>query len=187
MKRESELTKESFDLLLRWLHGDREEAGHKYERIRLRLIKIFVCRGCAEAEDLADEAINRVCLRLPEIESTYIGDPALYFYGVANKLHLEYLRKAHSQPVAVTPSVQSVETREAEMECLDHCIGKLSAKSRDLVLRYYAEEKHSKIINRKDLAAELGIALNALRIRAHRIRASLQQCVSQCLDRQFAN
>jgi len=186
MKRESELSKESFDLLLRWLNVDREQAGQKYEKIRLRLIKIFVCRGCAEAEDLADEAINRVCLRLQEIESTYVGDPALYFYGVANKLHLEYLRKTHPQPIPIPPPVESVETREAELECLDRCVGELGPNSRDLVLSYYAEEKHNKIVNRKRLAAELGIALNALRIRAHRIRASLQQCVSQCLDNQPA-
>ena len=52
------LTQESFDALLNWLDPRREEAGQKYEDIRLRLIKIFTCRGCLEPEDLADETIN---------------------------------------------------------------------------------------------------------------------------------
>lgn len=184
MKKDSVLTQESFDLLLGWLQGDREEAGQKYERIRLRLIKIFTCRGCAEAEDLADEAINRVVSRVKEIAATYQGDPALYFYGVANKLHLEYLRRNHPPRV---PPIDSSEDREAELECLDRCVDELSSGNRNLVLRYYAEEKNAKIDNRKRLADELGIAVNALRIRAHRIRVALQKCVTQCLESQPAN
>lgn len=187
MKKESVLTQEFFDLLLGWLDSDREQAGLKYESIRLRLIKIFACRGCGEAEDLADEAINRVCSKVKEIEATYKGDPALYFYGVANKLHLEYLRRSHPKPLPSPLPVDTAEDREAELECLDRCVAELSSENRDLVLRYYAEEKHAKIEDRKRLADELGLAINALRIRAHRIRLALQRCVSHCLDSQLAN
>jgi DNA-directed RNA polymerase specialized sigma24 family protein len=178
-------TQEFFDSLLAWLDEDREQAGQKYERIRLRLIKIFTCRGCGEAEDLADETINRVCSKVNEIEATYQGDPALYFYGVANKLHFEYLRRQHRQPLP--PPLDEPEDREAELECLDRCVSELSPASRDMVLRYYAQEKRAKIEDRKKLADELGIAVNALRIRAHRIRSALQQCVSHCLESQLAN
>src|SRR6185295_11350375 len=88
-----ELNQESFEALLRWLHSDREQAGKRYEQIRGRLIKIFGSRGCAEPDVLADEAINRVAKRVEEISQTYEGDPALYFYGVANKIYMEQLRK----------------------------------------------------------------------------------------------
>ena len=54
------LTQEDFDRLLRWLDANLEAAGKEYEAIRQRLIKIFARRGCSEAEDLADETINRV-------------------------------------------------------------------------------------------------------------------------------
>lgn len=187
MKKESVLTQESFDLLLEWLDEDREQAGQKYERIRLRLIKIFTCRGCAEAEDQADETISRVSSKVQEIKATYQGDPALYFYGVANKLHLEYLRQPHRQPLPTYLAAETPEDREAELECLDRCIGELSPASRDLVLRYYTQERRAKIEDRKRLADEIGIAVNALRIRAHRIRLTLQQCVSQCLESPLAN
>lgn len=183
MNRERIITQESFDRLLNWLDADRERAGDKYEAIRRRLITIFTCRGCREAEDLADETINRVIIRLPEIIESYVDDPALYFYGVAQKVHLEHLRKKPPPNVAAQPPpAADEEDDERDYECLEECISRLPASSRELVLEYYAEEKQAKIDRRKQLAQRLGIALNALRIRAYRIRAALQECVQNCLD-----
>jgi DNA-directed RNA polymerase specialized sigma24 family protein len=185
MKKNWSLTQEDFDRLLAWLGAGPEEAGRKYEEIRRSLIKIFTCRGCHEPEDLADEAINRVAARLPQIEADYTGERALYFYGVANNVHLEYLRRRpapHAPPAAPTPS----EEDEREYECLLSCVGGLSPANRELVLQYYREEKRAKIDNRKHLAERLGIALNALRIRAHRIRLGLQRCVEECVARREA-
>jgi RNA polymerase sigma factor (sigma-70 family) len=150
-------------------------------------MKIFTCRGCTEAEDLADETINRVTAKVEEVAENYSGDPALYFYGVAQKVHLEYLRKRHTPDVSVPLSVIPSEESEEEYECLEQCIERLPPDNRQLVLRYYQEEKQAKIEHRKQVAKELGIAVNALRIRAHRIRLVLQRCVLDCLEQQPAN
>src|SRR4029078_9907710 len=93
MKKEWVLTQDAFDTRLDWLDSDRERAGNKYEAIRLRLIKIFTCRGCLEAEELADETINRFVAKITGVNFEYEGDPALYFYGFAPNLHREYLRR----------------------------------------------------------------------------------------------
>jgi RNA polymerase sigma factor (sigma-70 family) len=175
------LTQESFDQLLGWLDPDREISGRKYEGIRTRLIKLFACRGCADSEDLADECINRVAKKLPQIVNTYEGDPALYFYGVARHIHQEYLRRPIPAP---EPIPQTDEESEQEYECLNKCLEELPPDSRNLVLQYYHEEKKAKIDHRKEMALRLGIAVNALRIRAYRIRATLQSCVHACLERQ---
>lgn len=195
MKKDWELTQEAFDTLLDWLDPDREQAGRKYEAIRLRLIKIFTCRACPEAEFLADETINRVSAKVEEISKTYVGDPALYFYAVAQKVHLEYIRKNRQTPapVEVTPdvlntrSVTLVEDFEPVYRCLERCLEGLPTENRELVVRYYQQEKQAKIDHRKLLATELGIGVNALRIRAHRIRMTLRQCVRDCLDREPVN
>jgi DNA-directed RNA polymerase specialized sigma24 family protein len=195
MKRDYPITQEAFDGLLGWLDTNREQAALKYERIRTRLIKIFTCRGCGEADDLADETINRVTAKVDSIASSYTGDPALYFYGVAQKVHLEYLR---SRPVLQNSigagreqgSINVVEADndiEQEYACLERCMDQLPLESRRLVLEYYQEEKRAKIDCRKRLAEELGIAVNALRIRAHRIRLQLQQCVHACLEQNPAH
>jgi RNA polymerase sigma factor (sigma-70 family) len=168
-------------MLLGWLNPDRELAAAKYEDIRRRLITIFTCRNCAEAEELADETFDRVMRKVPDISRTYVGDPAPYFYGVAHKIHLEYLRKKR-RPLPPAPSREPEEEEpETAYDCLEECIGKLTPNERELVLQYYREEKRAKIDHRKQLAEGLGIGLNALRIRAYRIRAVLQKCVRECL------
>jgi RNA polymerase sigma factor (sigma-70 family) len=179
MGKEWELDQGAFDKLLAWLNPDPEQAGRKYEGIRSRLIKIFTCRGCTIPEELADETINRVARKVPEIAATYTGDPALYFYGVGHNVYLEYVRKkpAPTPPPKPEPSQEL----EQEFECLEQCMQQLPPRSRELILQYYQEEKQAKIDHRKNVAQRLGMALNALRIQAHRIRAALQECVIDCL------
>ena len=70
MRKDWFLSQEAFDALLKWLDSDREQAAMKYEDIRKRLIKIFTGRDCVEAEDLADETINRVVSKLDELEQS---------------------------------------------------------------------------------------------------------------------
>lgn len=182
-----ELNQESFEALLRWLSSDREQAGRRYEDIRGRLIKIFGARGCAEPELLADETINRVAKRVEEISQTYEGEPALYFYGVANKIHMEQLRKQKPierlPPPPVPVTVPDRDDYEQEYVCLESCIGHLPARSRDLVLQYYEHETQEKIAQHQRLAERLGIGLNALRIRAHRARLVLRKCIINCLEK----
>lgn len=180
-KKKWELNQESFEALLRWLHSDREQAGKRYEDIRGRLIKIFGSRGCAEPDSLADETINRVAKRVDEISQTYTGDPALYFYGVANKIYMEQLRK--QKPVERLPPVPDLDDYEEEYVCLEGCIGHLPARSRDLVLQYYEHEQQDKIVQHQRLAERFGIGLNALRIRAHRARLVLRKCIINCLEK----
>ena len=174
-----DLSQEAFDQLLSWLNPDREAAGTKYEEIRRRLIKIFTCRGCLTSEDLADDAINRVARKVSEIAPSYVGDPALYFLGVAHNVCREYFRKK-AEPEPAPPDDPS-DQKEKVDECLEQCMQRLTPKTRELILEYYREEKHPKIDHRKELALQLGIAMNALRIQAHRIRAKLQECVFDCL------
>ncbi|HEU4594614.1 MAG TPA: sigma-70 family RNA polymerase sigma factor [Pyrinomonadaceae bacterium] len=184
MKGQSNLTQAAFDSLLAWLDADREQAGMKYEQIRRRLIKIFTCRGRADADELADETINRVTLKAQELSKDYDGDPSLYFYGVAQKVFLESLRKRPAPafvPPPPPPTASETDEDEAEYECLESCVGQLPPESRVLVIEYYQNDRRAKIDHRKELAARLGIAPNALRIRAHRIRLTLQRCVEACL------
>ena len=197
MKKQWVLSQNAFDSLLAWLDADRETAGKNYETIRGRLIKIFVCRGCPEAEELADETINRALAKIDQITHDYVGEPALYFYGIGRNVYREYRRKMMARQTDVpveTAGTRSVSAAvltsgdiEPEYECLERCLERLSITSRTLVLEYYRQEKQAQIDYRKHLADELGIAVNALRIRAFRIRKTLEECVHTCLERQPAH
>jgi len=189
MKKGWDLTAEAFNQLLAWLDPDREQAGQKYESIRRNLIVIFSCRGCADAEDLADETINRVSGRLEQLADSYVGDPAPYLYKTAYHLYLEQTKK-RSAPLPLpslrelqAPTAETVQMEEEERAyaCLEQCLAELAPESRQLILQYYREDKQAKIDYRKTLAQELGVPLNALRLRAHRIRATLQACIGLCL------
>ena len=174
-----DIPQDAFNRLLAWLGPNAEEAGNKYEEIRRRLIKIFTCRSCDSPEDLADETINRVARKVQEVAGNYVGEPALFFYGFAKMVYLEYLRKrAHPEP---PPGVDRSREKEQAYECLEHCMHSLPSGNHDLVLNYFREEKRAKIERRKELARELGITLNGLRIKVHRIISSLQGCVLACL------
>jgi RNA polymerase sigma factor (sigma-70 family) len=182
VKKDWVLGQEDFDQLLNWLDADRNQAGEKYELIRRNLIKMFVCRSCQVAEELADETMNRVAVRVRQIRDGYEGNPASYFYGVAKKVYLEHVRKPPIPGHLPTPSPQEQEKTEQEQECLERCMEGLHADSRDLVLKYYYGDKRTRIEHRKKLAEQLGVAGAALRLRAHRVRAALQDCVFKCLQ-----
>ena len=179
-QRGDSISQGEFDRLLQWLDPDREKSGIRYESIRKRLIKIFVCRGSAIPEELADQTINRVARKLPEIQATYSGEPANYFCGVASNIFRESLRKDKAPAVTPPQSAPPDADDERDYACLEKCIEKLPELERDLVISYYQQEKHAKIDNRKKLAERLGLGLNALRIRACHIRAGLRECVEQC-------
>jgi DNA-directed RNA polymerase specialized sigma24 family protein len=174
-----------FDFLLTWLGADdRERGALKYEQIRRRLIKFFTCNGRPDADVLADITFDRVALKAPEVAPSYVGDPVLYFYAVAKKVLLEALRKrppAYAPPPPPTPA-QSEEV-ERDYACLERCMDELTPANRELILEYYRSDKRAKIERRRELAEGLGIAQNALRIRAHRIRASLERCVQGCVEK----
>jgi len=173
---------EAFEKLLRWLDPDREKAGEKHEKIRFRLIKIFVCRGCHEAEDLADQTINVVLSKIDWLVANYVGEPGLYFYAVAKKIHLEQLKKRRFP----NPPPPDPEPPELEQVCsyLDDCLDNLPSAERDMVLRYHEGDKQEKIQNRKKLAEELKISRNALRIKVCHIHSRLRECVERRLQEQ---
>jgi DNA-directed RNA polymerase specialized sigma24 family protein len=176
------LRQEDFDRLLSWLGPDAEQSGLTYEKIRWRLIAILASRGCRVPEELADETIDRVARRLVDIQETYVGDKAIYFLGVMNNVHHEYLKRP-ATPVLLEPD-DDLETKEKTHVCLERCLDKLGPNSRQMIERYYAENKRAKIDLRKRLAAELDISISTLRLRALRIREKLQVCIEQCLEYQ---
>jgi DNA-directed RNA polymerase specialized sigma24 family protein len=170
-----------FDRLLRWFDSDPDRAGQLYESIRWRLIAVLASRGCYIPEELADDVIDRVARRVKDIEATYSGDKAIYFLGVMNNVHHEYLRRP-PVPRLVSAGNDQVEVREQTHVCLDRCLAKLSPHAREIIQQYYAEDKQAKISLRKRIAARFGVTGSNLRLRALRIRTKLQTCIEQCME-----
>lgn len=178
------LTQAAFEKLLAQLGADRELAGEEYETIRRKLVRFFEWRGSLFPEDNADEVINRVTRRIDEGEE--IRDLKNYFYGVARMLFLETLKEQDKEAAALDQLPQPATDPERDevprFECLEMCLRSLTAENHELIIQYYRRESGAKIENRRAMAKRMGIQLNALRIRAHRIKTKLEECLHDCLS-----
>lgn len=181
------LTQVAFEKLLNSFSSDRDEAGAQYEIIRRKLVRFFEWRAIESADDHADETINRVARRIDEGQT--IDNLKSYFYGVARMVFMEALKERERAPVPLDDAPPSLGLKapeyvepEARVLCLDRCLESLSTDNRRLIIDYYQEERRAKIELRQELADKLQIPLNALRIRAHRIRLSLEKCITNCLQ-----
>ena len=181
------VSKEPFDDLLDWLDPDRETAGRKYVQVRSGLLRIFVSQGISDAEFCADESIDRVMKRLPEIRATYVGDPTRYFHGVARNILLEARRKREIA-TDVVPETGTEETHGSDLsDCLDECLSQLPDDRREFILDYHLYQGSSKVKHHREMADELSISEGALRTRAHHLRVSLAKCVSNCVGNLRSN
>ena len=180
------LTPDAFEKLLDAFSKDREEAGVRYELVRRKLVRFFEWRNVEPADYYADETINRVARRIAE--GQVIENINSYFYGVARMVYMEALKEQEHGAVPLDEAPQSLQQKtpepidpEPRVLCFDRCLDLLPADNRRLIVGYYQEERRAKIELRQELADSLHIPLNALRIRAHRIRVRLEQCITQCL------
>lgn len=195
-KKDWSLTPSSFQRLLKWLDEGASSNGQKYLEMQRRLVAYFDRKNCSAPDELADETLNRVARRLEEENITDSETPAAkYCYIVARFVFMEYLRGAQKELLLADESRRQQyanksaetnldierETRESMLTCLDRCTGKLDSLNRNIILRYYTGKERAKIESRRALAVSLGISMNALSIRACRIRDKIEMCVRQCV------
>lgn len=177
------ITKDSFDALLEWLDPDRDQAARRFEQIRGGLVRMFVSKGVMDAEFYADQTVDRVIKRLPDIRDTYTDKPVKYFHGVARNIVHEAARRREI-PTDVLPECLPrggvVETELAR--CLHQCLKSLPKNKHDLIHDYHIYDGHEKIDSHREMADELSITIGALRTRAHHVRAALEACVRKCMN-----
>lgn len=179
------LTRDGFDEFLAALDPDREAAGGKYEVLRSKLISYFDWRNCPSPEDQADEAITRVIRKIEAGEE--LRDASTFVFGVARMMLLEISRRMEKERAAhreyLLASLIETDRVEAQkrIDCLQKCLAELPENSRSLITEYYADDGTEKIRRRKLLASRLGLQMNALRIRACRVRDQLEECMRRGL------
>lgn len=179
-KVKKEVTREAFANFLAWLGPTAEDAGEEYEHVRGLLMKFFSLRGCPFPEDLADETINRVILKVGEEQ---IENRRAYCYGVARNVYRESLRRERKhldiddvQIAAAAPAEQSF-----SHDCLDKCLAELPPERRTTLLKYFSVSKTEKIIEHQSLAQRLNLTPTALRMNVMRCKQRLAGCIRHCM------
>jgi len=182
-----------FQQFLHWLDEGHDSGGARYVEMRRRLVAYFDRKNCEQPADLADETLDRVMRRFQEEYSVSDTAPARYCYIVARFVFLEHLRRPkradsdlellERMPADGNPA-QSIagnpDRNETLLDCLDCCLKKLDPRDRALILEYYVGEQKAKIESRRNIAAKLGLTMNAVSIRACRIREKLESCMKTC-------
>jgi DNA-directed RNA polymerase specialized sigma24 family protein len=181
----------AFASLLLRLRGD-DEAGVAYEVLRRRLTRYFRLHVPAEADELADIAIDRLARRVDE--GVTVDNVALYALGIARLVLLEARARHARQQLAEAdptawPEIEDADAAQARMlderatTALSACLDEAGSSARAMILHYYAADGGERIRMRQQLARTLGISVNALRNRALRLRDALEDCVRDRLDR----
>jgi DNA-directed RNA polymerase specialized sigma24 family protein len=192
LREEGGLTPLAFSRLLEWLDAGVDSRGETYVEMRRRLVSYFERRHRPTAEELADETLNRVGRTLETAGTIVITPPARYCYVVARFVLLEDLRRSpryvvlddRREPSSVREDATHVDEalviREERFACLERCLLMLKPDQRDLAIEYYRDSQRERIERRRALAERLGITMNALALRASRIRNTLEACVESC-------
>lgn len=168
--------------------------GEKYLEMRRRLVAYFDRRNRQNADELADETFNRITRTLAQNAVINVRPPARYCYAVAKFVLLEDFRRdrrhvpfgePYSDPsrvrrISLVEPDEPLAIREQRLDCLDRCLQELRPEQRDLAIEYYRDARRERIERRRELARRLGITMNALAIRACRLRDGLMTCVEGC-------
>ncbi|MFV0389978.1 MAG: hypothetical protein ACK5NT_14640 [Pyrinomonadaceae bacterium] len=180
---------DKFNRFLTWLNPNRELAARNYEAIRDDLNRFFAVRDVHDPNELSDITIDRVMRKIDRIFDTYKGDPKQYFFGVARNVFLEYLRKPRVVELFEETKVDypSYENDDAYLASLESALENLPAEQARLIIDYYSWSAGNKKEKRALLAASMGLSVEALRVRAYRVRARLRKNVVSILrKREYA-
>lgn len=180
-------TPQSFEKLLAAFDSDDQEAGKKYEHVRVKLLRYFEQKGIADGDRYVDITLDRVMRRIDEGER--VLNIMAFIYAVASYVRMEAWseqkqlreREVEIQQDSEQKPWEDLGHENPRQVCLDKCLSTLPIETRILILDYYSAERSAKIKLRRQMAQSLGVEMNALRIRAHRIRINLETCVQKCV------
>ena len=154
-------------------------ADDEFRELYARLRMFFARRGARQdCDDLASDVVQRVLTA--RASGREIDSLMGFAFGTAKLVWFEYLRRPVSEeigdPVAASPAAV---LDSGDISCLRDCLRKLAPESRRLFIAYFAGSGKN-MTRRVQLAGQLGVNLNVLRLRIGALRATLRTCVIAC-------
>lgn len=177
------LTSKSFAKLLTALSADEAEAAVLYTKLRDSLVRYFELKGISEANEAADETLDRIPERIAS--DTKSEEVNYIAFSVARYIFLEKIREEKKRTVAADGfHLKSGTSREAdernEFDALRECFKSLYDDERKLLAEYFADLSAGELFeHRQKLAQREGIGMNNLRNKISRLRRRLEDCVKE--------
>ncbi len=187
------LSKIDFEQFLKTLDADRGKAAEKYIALRERLERFFEWRDCENPLELTDIVFDRITKKV--IEGEKIENTEAFCVSIAKFVLMENRREVlrnselneNSREISFETE-QNVaddknELQSERLKCLDECLSKIPFEKQKLLINYFDTDEKTLISSRKNLAENLGINLNSLRIRISRLKSKLEKCTKKCCDK----
>lgn len=192
-----ELTAHGFELLLEAVRKPGREPVDEYQRIRAKLGRYFRTYAVLDPDELADESIDRIALKLGNGEPLELSTDS-YFMTVAKFVWLEHRRRKLNRSVSLDdeevhyePAYDPIEEaertserikREIGLEAISDCKRHLSEQDLEILQTYDLGSGREKIERRNALAAKLGKSKSTLIVAISRIRSKVKECVRAKLN-----
>lgn len=192
-KRKREASAEDFQRLLARLNSDPNQAWQSYDVLRRKLVMFFEYHCRFQAEELAEEVLDRIAKKSESYEITNVAE---FAFGVARNLRKEAIRKTpfvqmsnveasqrgHSSQDPEEAIVSHIDSQK-KLECFLQCMKRLDAEERKLLFEYYPLDDIELEERRLRLAEKHQINLSTLRTRMARLREKMEICFENCYSR----
>jgi len=163
---------DNFEQLFRLLEPKAKSLAAGFQMCRLKLVKFFAWKHCADPEDLADETITRLIKNIANGQQISSQNPYSYVYAISGNVFKEYARTRNKMGNQI--SLQGAEEPVAPDkldESYSYCLDQLEPLQIQLLSEYYIENSRP-----EDIARRHNLSINALRLQIHRIKQTLRRC-----------
>ena len=151
--------------------------SEELEQLRPKLMAFFRWNRCESSEDETQETMSRALERMNNPETEIKVPLQAYVFGIARNVLRESRRRWRETPMDPASaeftnlSAESALTAEEKI-LVRECLAQLSPEDGHLVLEFHRK-------GAEQVAKELGITANAVRIRAHRIHRKVQGLMTE--------
>lgn len=179
-----------FEKFLASLAPDREQAALRYDHLWRAVVRFCIRRQTPDPESCADEVFE--ILRRRVAAGRAIEHIESYSIGVARFVVLrDSERRRRLTPLSENENeasdgkspLESLEEQtdtEDRERCVNQCLRELPVGDRDLIVQYYMGLNHDRQ-RREVVAARFGLSAGNLRIKIHRLKKDLGNCLDRCL------
>ena len=171
------------ELVERVLGGDTAAFEYLFDRYREAIHRLFVQRtgDTDDADDLLQETFVKVYVNLHRYRAEYTFGQ--WLYTIARNTFIDYVRRRQDDlpiderftaPASSAPTPEESVINSQQQKQIEHCLGELAPRYRQLIrMRFFEEYSY------EEIAAKLSLPLGTVKTRIHRAREQMCRLITR--------